>query len=140
MRLLILAASTVILLMAPPAWACSCLRQSPEAFAAEISLLFDGALIGTEPLSPEQQAACAANRQRTCFAPIVGTFRVGAAYKGDLGAEIRVLFRPGSSSACGIDFELGKSVTIAARGDAATGWVVVRSVLRRPLLGALRGE
>lgn len=97
-----LLASGLLLVSAPPCWACSCAPLSPTAQAANADVIFTGRVIETEdPLrfsGPRVQAE----------------LLVEVLYKGDVGREVLVETYPGGSASCGLEFVEGKRFTVFA--------------------------
>jgi uncharacterized protein YjbI with pentapeptide repeats len=96
------------LLVAPVAWACSCSVAGPDQLVASSSILFEGAMVNTRPLNSSD---C---DDGFCSDEVESVFRVDEAFKGELGASVRLRYVPQDGINCGPVFRIQRTSIVAA--------------------------
>jgi uncharacterized protein YjbI with pentapeptide repeats len=109
---------TVLLPLAPRAYACSCAPvtdANADAFVARTAAIFDGAMV-------EQAVEKPSGANGLGGAEIAAIFKVYTAYKGELGREVAVRYTTSDGVNCGTGFRIGKKETVILWGDPFRGY------------------
>lgn len=88
------------------AFACSCMRQSPHAYASNATVVFTGVVASVSGFP--RGLVCSST------SPVAVTFDVETVYKGDVPRAVTV-HTVVSGASCGYTFEAGKRYTVFPR-------------------------
>jgi uncharacterized protein YjbI with pentapeptide repeats len=121
----VVAAAILTIILAAPAWACSCGGPKTDLEAIRgPSIIFRGTAVAEENVQPAQRNDCRGGIGPECAATPTIRFKVQTLYKGPAGRDevLHVMASRQDGVNCGVSFRLGSEELVAAYGDSQSGY------------------
>jgi uncharacterized protein YjbI with pentapeptide repeats len=122
------------MVVAAPAWACSCRGPQSELEAVRgPAIIFRGTALAEDAIEPAQRSDCRGGLGPECAATPTVRFHVDTMFKGPAGRE-EVLIKASRQDGvnCGVSFRIGAEYLVGALGDSERGYRTDLCAMARP--------